>query len=121
VHEFGIATNLYEACREAVSGQPPGRIDRVRIRVGELAALEPELIVFAWQAVTTDTPDAGAGLEVEWWPAEQHCPACGEAKPRGEGSWLRLCPDCGGVLRVSGGTGVELLQLTYETDDGEGA
>jgi Zn finger protein HypA/HybF involved in hydrogenase expression len=119
MHELGIALDIYHACREAVRGHGPGRIERVKVAVGELAALEPDLIAFAWQAVTTDGPDAGSVLEAQWCPAEQHCPQCGESKPRFDGSWLRLCPDCGHALTVSGGTQIEVLELTYQTDDEE--
>jgi len=118
MHEFSVATSVYQACREAVAGQPPGRIDRVRLRVGELSAVEPELIVFAWQAVTADTPDEGSTLEVDWCPATQECPRCGQVKQRLDRGWLPLCPDCGEVLKVTGGMDLEVVELTYETDDG---
>jgi Zn finger protein HypA/HybF involved in hydrogenase expression len=110
--------SIYEACRDAAAGHGPGRIDRVRVAVGELTAVEPDLLVFAWEAATADGRDAGAKLEVQWCRAHQHCPSCGEDKPRAEGGWLRLCPDCGQVLEVDGGDELDLLELTYVTDDG---
>ena len=119
MHELGIALEIYQTCREAVREHGPGRIERVKVAVGELAALEPDLIAFAWQAVTVDGPDAGSLLEAQWRPAEQHCPQCGEPKPRLDSGWLRLCPDCGHILTVSGGTHIEVLELTYQTDDEE--
>ncbi len=114
---MGIAIEIYRTCRQAVEEHGDGRIERVRLAVGELSAVEPDLIDFAWQAVTVETADAGAVLEVQWCPAEQHCPACGEDKERSEGSWLRICPDCGGVLRVDGGMELDVLEVTFETDD----
>lgn len=117
MHEFSVAASIYQACREAVAGHGPGRIDRVRVRVGELSAVEPDLIVFAWQAVTVETPDQGSTLEVEWCPALQECATCGEVKQRVDRSWLPLCPDCGEVLKVTAGTDLEVVELTYETED----
>mgnify|MGYP003590198335 CR=1 FL=1 len=117
MHELGVASSILETCQGAVLDQPPGRIVRVRLRLGELATVEPELLAFAWQAVTADGPHAGSQLDVEWCLAEQHCPSCGEAKPRREGGWLRECPDCGGVLRLRGGTQIEVVELSYETED----
>ncbi len=117
MHEMGIALEIYRACRDAVAGHGPGRIERVAVAVGELSAVEPDLLRYAWEAVVADTPDAGARLDVEWRTANQHCPACDAPKQRTEGSWLRLCPDCGGILTVSGGDELDVLQLTFSAED----
>ena len=120
MHEMGIAIEIHRCCREAVSDQGPGRIERVRLAIGELSAVEPDLIDFAWQALTTGTPDAGSTLDILWCPAQQNCDACGEAKDRSEGSWLRICPDCGNPLTVEGGDELDVLEVTFLTDeDGE--
>jgi Zn finger protein HypA/HybF involved in hydrogenase expression len=116
---MGIAIEIHRCCREAVREHGEGRIERVRLAVGELAAVEPDLLDFAWQAVIADGPDAGAELEVVWCPARQHCPQCDDSKERAEGSWLRLCPDCGQPLSVEGGDELDVLQVTFVTDDEE--
>jgi hydrogenase nickel incorporation protein HypA/HybF len=116
---MGIALEIHRCCREAVREHGEGRIERVRLVVGELAAVEPDLIDFAWQAVTADGPDEGAVLEVLWSPAIQHCGTCNERKDRSEGSWLRLCPDCGQPLTVEGGDELDVLDITYVTDEEE--
>ena len=41
---------------------------------------------------------------------------CGEVKDRAEGSWLRLCPDCGLPLEVRGGEELDVLEVTYLAD-----
>ena len=117
MHEMGIAVEIHRTCRKAVREHGPGRIETVRIAIGELAAVEPDLIAFAWEAVTADGPDAGSTLDITWCPARQFCSACGELKERSEGSWLRLCPDCGQPLRVDGGDELDILEVTYLTDD----
>ncbi|MFV2073434.1 MAG: hydrogenase maturation nickel metallochaperone HypA [Thermoanaerobaculales bacterium] len=114
---MGIALEIYRTCREAVEANGGGRLQQARLAVGELSAVEPELLVFAWEAVVTDGPDAGAELEIEWRPAEQHCSRCGEVKARAEGSWLRLCPDCGLPLQVSGGDELDVLQVSFDVEE----
>jgi len=114
---MGIALEIYRTCREAVRAHGEGRLQRVRIAVGELAAIEPDLLLFGWQAVVVDSPDEGAELEIEWCRADQRCPSCGEAKDRSEGTWLRICPDCAMPLEVRGGDELDVLEITYETDD----
>ena len=113
---MGIALEVYRTCRETVESNGGGRLERVRLAVGELSAVEPELLVYAWEAVVAETSDAAAELEVVWHRANQHCSVCDEAKERSEGSWLRVCPDCGMPLQVDGGDELDILDLTFESD-----
>lgn len=117
MHELSIAHEIYATCRAAVEGNGGGRIEAARVAVGELTAIEPELLRFAWEAVVAGGADAGARLDIDWHPARQHCPACDADKPRVPGSWLRLCPDCGGVLAIDGGDELDVLQVTFVHDD----
>lgn len=89
----------------------------MKVAVGELSALEPELLVFAWEGLTSGTPDAGSVLDVEWRAARQECTSCGQAAERGRGSWLRVCDACGALLRVEGGDELDVLSITLETED----
>jgi len=117
MHEMGIAIEIYRACRRAAPGNGASRIETVRVAVGELAAVEPDLLRFAWEAVVAESSDAGAELAVRWCAARQECPGCGEAKSRSEGSWLRLCPDCGSPLAVSGGDELDIEQIVFECEE----
>jgi hydrogenase nickel incorporation protein HypA/HybF len=113
VHELSIATEVYRVCRRQMQGHGPGRLERVKLAVGELSAVEPDLLGYAWEALLQGTPDAGAALEVEWRPARQVCEACGEVAERAAGNWLRLCPRCERPLRVEGGQELDVLQFTF--------
>ena len=95
MHEMGLAVEIRRLAREAVAGRGPGRIEIVRIAVGELSAVEPDLLEFAWEAAVAGTEDAASKLEVDFRPARQTCRVCGEIAGRAPGSWLRLCPRCG--------------------------
>lgn len=117
MHEMGIAIEIYRTCRKAVSEHGEGRLQQVRIAVGELAAVEPDLLAFGWEAVIADGPDEGAELDIEFCKADQRCPSCGESKDRSEGSWFRICPDCGSPLEVRGGDELDVLEISFETDD----
>ena len=113
---MSIAAEIRRVSREAVGGGP-GRLEAVRVAVGEFSAVDPELLRYAWDALVGDGPDAGARLDVEWRPAKQSCAACGEDKPRAEGSWLRICPDCGMPLQVEGGRELDVLRVSWRSDD----
>ena len=117
MHELSLAHEVYETARRSVEAHGGGRIEAVRLAVGELAAVEPDLLSFAWEAVTSGTPDAGARLDVDFRPAKQACAACGAAPERVPGSWLRLCPRCERPLDVEGGDELEVLSVTFAEEE----
>jgi len=114
VHELSIAQEVLATSDRLLAEHGGARLLRVRVAVGELTAVEPDLLRFAWEALTAGGRDAGCLFEVEWHPARQRCPACRADKPRGGRSWLPLCPDCGGPLEVEGGQELDLLQVEFE-------
>ena len=120
MHELSIAHEIYRTSRAAVAAHGPGHLERVKVAVGELTAIEPDLLTFAWEALTGGGPDAGSLLEVEWHPARQFCATCNTDKPRAKGSWLRLCPDCEHPLQVTGGQELDVLQVTFLPDGAGG-
>ncbi len=118
MHEMGIALEILKICRESVPTS--GRIERVVVAVGELSAVEPELLVTAWEAAVSGEAEEGATLEIDWRPARQTCAECGEVEERVPGSWLRLCPHCSMPLGVEGGDELDVLRVQYvDNPDGE--
>jgi hydrogenase nickel incorporation protein HypA/HybF len=114
LHELSIATSLLEACRATLVGRGPARLEAVRVAVGELSSVEPDLLGFAWDSLVHGGPHAGARLQVDWRPARQTCPDCGEIRDRAPGFWLSLCPLCQELpLRVEGGREIELLEISF--------
>lgn len=117
MHETGLAIEIHRIARAVADERGGGPLESVTVAVGDLAAVEPTLLEFAWRAVVEGTSDAGAGLLVEWERARQDCASCGEIVERAPGSWLRLCPRCGEPLRVSGGDALDVLRVVF----GDGA
>lgn len=113
VHEMGLALEIHRACRARLAPHGPARIDSVKVAVGELSAVEPEILRYAWEAVVADGPDAEATLEIEWHPARQVCDDCGEIRERVDGTWLRFCPRCEMPLRVEGGRQLDVVQFAF--------
>ena len=120
MHEMGVAAEVRRIARESVADRGPGRITCVRLAVGDLAAIEPELLKYAWDALVQGTPEEGATLEVDWRPAKQTCRVCGDLPGRAPGTWLRLCPRCDGLLRVTGGDDLDVLSVVFEEEDDPG-
>lgn len=111
VHEMGVVQEIHRISREAADANGGGRLTSVTVAVGELSAIEPALLAFAWEAITTGGPDAGSRLEVDWRPARQLCETCGEVAERAPGTWLRLCPRCDLPLRIEGGDELDVLHV----------
>lgn len=89
----------------------PARLTRAKVAVGEFSAVEPDLLSFAWEAIVGEGPDQGAALEIDWRPGRQYCPACRADKRQGEGSWMRVCLDCGAPLQIEGGTELDVIEI----------
>lgn len=82
VHELGIACSILEIVEQEIAGRcgdgPRGRVERVKVRVGQLSSVEPEALAFAWEVAREQTRWADAELEIEVVPARAECGRCGE-------------------------------------------
>jgi hydrogenase nickel incorporation protein HypA/HybF len=110
---MGLAAEIHRIARETADVEGGGRLDSVTVVVGDLAAVEPDLLEFAWDAALAGGPDEGARLIVDWRPARQICAFCGDVPERAAGSWLRLCPGCGEPLAVIGGDELEVRRIAF--------
>jgi hydrogenase nickel incorporation protein HypA/HybF len=114
MHELSVAIELYNGLRDELESLGGGRLREVSVALGELAAIEPDLLRFAWQAVTEAGPDAGAQLKLDWHPVTQLCPSCGPLEQRASGSWMRLCPTCDELLLLEGGHELSITSFAYD-------
>lgn len=121
LHEFGIAQEIYRVCQETKQAHGAARLARAKVAVGELSAVEPDLLAFAWEAVVAGGADAGARLEIDWRPGRQFCPRCNAEKRQGAGRWLRVCLDCGTPLAIDGGTELDVVEVELDAADEETA
>ena len=97
MHELAIAAALVDLCADRASG---ARILRVRVEVGQLTAVMPDALRFAFDVCAEGTALEGAELEILDIPGHASCGACGRSIDMSEP--YGLCP-CGGVLRVVSG------------------
>ncbi len=138
MHEYGIAVEIVRICEETMRAEnesengdgsgdysgPKGesdsavvrKLETVRVLVGELSSVEPDLLVFAWEAAVADTALVGSRLEVVWNPARQYCESCCEEVSRTTSEWHPGCLKCGAILRVDGGDELDVLDLAIEEE-----
>lgn len=110
VHESSIAFSILETAR-GLAGR--GQLESIRVAIGELSSVEPELLRFAWEAAVAGSTHEKSELQIDWRPARQFCPRCNEVKLREPENWVIHCPDCGEALRIEGGYELEILEISY--------
>lgn len=87
------------------------RLERVKIKVGRMTAVEPESLRFCFEACVKDTPMDGARLDIVEVPVIGRCSRCAEEFRMDD--ILSPCPACGGasVVRLTG-TELKLVSIS---------
>lgn len=113
MHEVGIAYSVLAAVRTEATRHPDKAMRKVGVRVGELAALDPEALRFCFEAITRDTDLASLELEIEVCPFRYRCADCGhEFAVR---NYQIQCPQCSSTKAdCIGGQELDLAYLEVE-------
>ncbi len=78
MHEMGIANSVLVAVRAEVARYPRCVPQKVGLRIGELAAIDPEALRFCFDALIKDTDLRALKLEIELSPRRHRCRSCGQ-------------------------------------------
>jgi hydrogenase nickel incorporation protein HypA/HybF len=107
VHEAGLCEAVLAVVRD-VSGDTDVR--RVRIRVGQLQGVVPDVFEFCWRMVAEDTVAAEAALELTEVPARVRCRGCGVEHHLT--SSTVACPACGSLaVDVVAGDSIDVEEI----------
>ncbi|SEG70058.1 hydrogenase nickel incorporation protein HypA/HybF [Bryocella elongata] len=94
MHELSIIYSVVSTVTKAVADQGGGQVISVRLRVGALAGVERDSLLFGYDLATQGTPLAGSVLEIEDVPVRIYCSSCAcEQTLVGVQSFR--CPVCG--------------------------
>ncbi|MGC9195415.1 MAG: hydrogenase maturation nickel metallochaperone HypA [Syntrophobacteraceae bacterium] len=119
MHELSIAQSLLDIIVEESNKHGLARINKVRLRIGELSAVVPESLLFCFDLVSRDTVAAGAVIEMERIAVTARCDKCDfsfEVKDR-----VFECPKCGEpVLEMLGGRELDVMSIEGETGEEDG-
>jgi hydrogenase nickel incorporation protein HypA/HybF len=106
MHELAIAQSIVEACVERSGG---GKVDRVTVEVGSLAAVMSDSLLFCFDVCAQGTPLEGARLEIVEIPGQGRCRRCGRELVMKD--YLATC-DCGSIdIQCVAGGGLRLKQM----------
>jgi hydrogenase nickel incorporation protein HypA/HybF len=76
MHEIGIANSILDAVRAETARRPEAEARKVVVRVGALAAVDPDALQFSFQVLTRGTELAGIELEIVICSWRHRCPQC---------------------------------------------
>jgi hydrogenase nickel incorporation protein HypA/HybF len=118
MHEMSIAMNLVAQLCDIADRNNVRQFERVELELGVLQLVEPEALRLAFAAASTDTPAAGAGLELTEVPARARCHGCGAEFAVAVDDYL--CPQCGQAnVELLAGNDIVLRSVTGQTDEAE--
>jgi len=117
VHELAATRSLLQVALEAADRAGAARVLAVDVVIGELTSMVDDSVQFYFDALSRDTPAAGARLRFHREGALASCSACGhqaEVRPP-----LGLaCPVCGAhAVTVSGGQAFYVDSIEVEHED----
>ena len=116
MHEMGVTQEVLNAVIDASVKAGATRINVVRLTVGELTALVPDSLMFAWECLTPGTPAEGAVLEIDVTPGRSMCLACGVEFDHDQ--FDRRCTSCGGPqTEVIGGDELRVDNVDVDVPD----
>jgi hydrogenase nickel incorporation protein HypA/HybF len=130
MHEWALADAVVAAASSALAGRDPSFLRTVTVRVGELQAIDHEILQFALSSLAEEFRFADAVFILETEPAVLLCAGCGRewglAETQGLTADMReaihflpeaahafvRCPGCGSPdYRVQEGRGVSIKEI----------
>jgi hydrogenase nickel incorporation protein HypA/HybF len=110
MHEYSIIQSLVDSVAAAV-GTREAAVQRIEVRIGELAGVDCTLLATAFEVFRGGTLCEQASLTIDRVPARWECSRCGGEVPRG--GFLR-CPRCDAPARLAAGDEITLQRIELE-------
>jgi len=121
VHEMSIMTSLLRAVEGKVREVGAVRVTRLRIVVGKLSGIEPDLLETAFEFLSPGTVAEGASFEIRTPGLQVRCNDCQRTFELDEIQFA--CPECGGFnVEIQGGDEllIEEMEVDFASSSGSG-
>ena len=116
MHELSLAQNIVEIVEAAVPPESDPRASTIRIRVGELAGVVTDSLLFCFEAITQGTRFEHSRLELIPVAITARCNTCGAINRIVDSTFV--CVECSGT-GLSLLSGRELQVIEIELQDSE--
>ena len=118
MHELSLVAGLFDTLEETAREHRARKVTRVRLKVGKLSGVVPDLLESAFDAYKKGTIAEEARLEVEEVPVRLRCGDCGGGRMDVEGDFA--CLACGGrSVEILEGRELVVERIELEADDPE--
>lgn len=113
MHELSMVANLFEIMEEKAAEKKATRITGVKLQVGLLSGVVPELLKTAFDMYKKDTIAAAAELEINEVPLKIACQDCQTEMIKED--FVFICSKCGSTnLKTLTGTELYLEKMEME-------
>ena len=114
MHEMSITVSILETVRDQMSKNGVERLKSIKLRVGEMTAVEPDSLRFCFKACTDGSPLEGAVLEIETMALTGMCSGCNKVFGL-EYYFSSVCPHCGGTAAdLVSGRELDIVSMEVE-------
>ena len=113
MHELGIIHNLFTIIEEVAEENKLVRINKVKLKLGRLQQIVPEMFTFAFETVAKGTKAEGAVLDIEYVPIKMLCKTCNNEFIVEE--HVYICPECA-QTNLTMLEGMEIILESVEGD-----
>jgi len=113
MHEMSITQNILEEVEEHLKKVAYNKIINIKIKVGELTALDSSSLQFCYEAITKGTKYENVPLIIEEVPLEGFCNNC--KKSINIDNFLFICTNCGSSdVTITSGEELILSEINIE-------
>lgn len=120
MHELSIAQSLLEIITDEAQKHSVERVKKIKLQVGDFAAVVPESLRFCFDLVSKDTVAEGAAIEIEHVGIVARCDKCDLSFDVRD--QVFLCPRCGDpAIELVSGRELSILSIEGETGEEDGS
>lgn len=113
MHEMSLTEGVVRILEEQAKTHGFAKVKTVWLEIGELSSVDPDSMLFCFDAVARAGVAEGAKLEIVRVPGRAWCLDCADTKEIANRT--DPCPDCGGYgLAVTDGEQMRIKELEVE-------
>jgi hydrogenase nickel incorporation protein HypA/HybF len=113
VHELSIAREIIVIVEDEMTRLNLNRVITVYLRIGALAAINPDALTFGFETSVANTRLEGARAVIDIIPVKGRCQSC--HKEFEIEKFMFVCPHCGSSkLKITAGEELEIDHLVGE-------
>jgi len=111
MHEVSIALNLLEIVSEQCRKNGYSRIESINLKIGRASGIMPDALLFAFNAIKSDSIAKDASLNIEEVPVSGLCNDCKNYFAV-DGEYVLCCPLCNGTsFGITAGREMDIIDM----------